>query len=319
MTNDSEKLLTLLKRSAAFKSIREERRICELLQHAGWRAYHSYYYLDLITNKPREIDVLASRFWSRKSRSIEQFVRVILLLEAKSIKDYHLIFSSSEEDSFRGPRLGAHRIWPGDLERYADLLTAKLKSVGTPNDTIIKLLDEFEKISYPGNGHFAIEKLIPDLYPAPAVCTAFRETNIASEKEIDNSVLWRASLALKSAFEADRSAFVEGRLSYVAKLVKWALEDQDLNIDEALDDYTTASANWLDIVHPIVAVNCALWLLKDDGLESIPWCRFVQVGTTDSNIWWFDIVQTSTLNSYFSELTKHYDSVYRRARARLIS
>src|SRR5256885_16591693 len=101
MTDDAstQSLSSKLTSSTSFFSLSSEQRIASTLKDLHWRAIHGCFYPDLKTEKLREIDVLANRKWERRGKSLGVYADVRLILEAKSAKGFHILFSPINRSS----------------------------------------------------------------------------------------------------------------------------------------------------------------------------------------------------------------------------
>ena len=79
--------------STSFQSLSSEQSILTTLKDLNWNAVHSCFYSDGKTEKLREIDVLGRRIWERKLKHRTELADLHLIVEAKSVKGFHLLFS----------------------------------------------------------------------------------------------------------------------------------------------------------------------------------------------------------------------------------
>lgn len=297
--------------SPAFLSLAAEQRVKRVLEAQGWHAEHGTFYRDLSTRKPREIDVTARRTWEIPRKTRDRTLSLDLLIEVKSAKGFHLLFTP-------GPSLragGSHqRFWIGsehaprkrflrDLSRF--LNKEQLGTVGR----------RLNSIAYPREIAAPIAVMV-DPPSAEWESTAFRETNVGSEKELDNSVMWRSGQALRSAFRA--FCDTEYRRAF-----EWTWGDLRYDPEAQADPVGCVLGNFRWQVqrvaqfHPIVVIESELWIARDTDVTRVPWCRFTQVDRSGGAHWWWDVVHSDSFAMYASALTLGYDKALRRSRARL--
>lgn len=304
-------LLHRLEQSSALLSLRMERRICRELQQLKCRVTQSLYYDDPETGKARELDVLAEQIWERKLRSGNQRAFLQILAECKSISGFHLVFSGQTESD--QPIL-PHQHWIGSEDESA---TQRLITQGIRPEIRKRLLELFAKTTYP-NGFMRTLRLRiipPDI---GLTCSAFRETNIKGEKELDNSVVWRASRALQSSFESLKRNILEGDLEWISPTWINGYSEKEW-FSHSLSTIERRS-RFLWLFHPILIVDCPLWLDSESGLKPIHWCRLRLHGfRTVGEDWWFDVVTLEHIFEYLKILTQHYSSNLRRSKAKLVT
>lgn len=296
-----------LANSPAMRSLVMEQGVGKALQGRKWTVSQSTYYIDLEENKIREIDVLAEQRWMipRDDDQERDFLNLHLVIECKSAKGYHLLF---------GPEIGLvaefsdklHRAWLGYEDNSA--LVAQTLAAGQLSEAQVACaLQDFFDIAAPDGKY---RNLALDISPPGAVsrASAFRETNIGHEKDLDTSVLWRASLALMSAVESLKRNSVKWKLEKIRYAADRAKKDaEELGIEPS-GTLATVFINALEevhIFHPIVVIDSMLWKAESAELESLNWCRlkFTISGGSD---WWCDVVQVAHFTDYATAVTKHY-------------
>ncbi len=286
-------------------SLQDERRICSVLEHLKWTAVHGPFYVDGTQAKDREIDVVGYQFWKRDLKRGEERYHVHMIVEAKTMKDYHILASAPRRPA---TRLHETRYWLGYDREFMPELKRRLRTAGVDPDTVVKCSTDFANQAFP-EGHAVVRKLLR-IEPPPAqhVASTFRETNTSNERDLDSSVLWKASVTLRAAFRAlvaDRRDYHSGWIATTdeADLVH-------LNLD-AIDKHV----RMVDYFLPIVVIRSHLWMVGDATVTEIPWFRFVQLnhrGTTD---WWFDVVREDYFKAYAAGATRHYSKELRQVKA----
>ncbi len=301
-----------LRSNLSYASFQSEQSVAKLLANAGWLSTHGLYYNDPLTQKHREIDVVARQIWKRKLKVGEQLVRITVLVEVKSMKGFHLLISeypAESEDFFQ------HIHWFGDPRgKYLEVVQG-LDALGVKADEIDNLVRRLHQYAYPG-GRSRLWKMMIRPHPITTF-TSFRETNLGTEKDLDNSVFWRASQNLRSAhanisddirkthldtligaaeFEASRSK------DWISAVFWWAADRIDI----------------VDIIHPIVVTDAKIWATLNGGPRNRGFARFGSHTYTGLMDWWCDLVNASHLERYIAKLTRHYFRHMQSAKARLL-
>jgi len=297
-----------LSSSPAVASLRAERTIVKILQSLNWEVAHGSFFTDPTTQKPREVDISAERHWTKSSGRRQQYASVILKCEIKSVRDYHLVFAPRAD---REQSDSIQCIWMG----YEDeRLSAELEKAGLESEMINKLLIRFESImSYP-SGVIRPYRLLVDPLPAPVRSTAFRETNIGSEKDLETSVLWKATQSLNSAVQSDQNERLNNAFQDIRDDTQLAVRLRK-NVYKVVSESITSKSNSISLYHPVIVTESKLWYLGGKVLVPIQWCRFCQVGIGSIDRW-FDVVSIAHAKSYFHKLTHHYRSQMMRAGAK---
>jgi hypothetical protein len=182
--------------SEAVQSLLAEQRAANVLSCLHWRVQHGQLYTDPKSGKTREVDLWASSLWSRRSTAGRQYARINLYVEAKTLKNYLLVFTPVATPD---QGISCQDDWIGYRDEPIEAL---LREVGVSDDHIAASARRFERIAFPRRFMRirAMRVGPPDCGP---VCSAFRETNIGNERELDSSVLWKALQSVASAIEAD--------------------------------------------------------------------------------------------------------------------
>lgn len=307
VASPADDLEARLRASGAVESLAAEEAIAETLTQLGWGASHGMYYTDPATGKSRELDVVAAQLWHRDEHGIDLSCTLRLLVESKSARDFHLVFASTPQFHSRNTLA---EWWIGERE-VRDRTIAALLAADVNRDEIAKLRERYDTLSSD------ISKLDPVPIPVAAVGTTYKETNIGGEKDLDNSVLWRAILTLSSATEALRRRQMQTRLE---DLLRTVTEARVLR-DSPLADLRSAIEMLLghrEYYHRIVVIDSPLWMLAGGKLTRVPWCRFEQRNEWDHANDWFDIVARAEFESYAQALTAHFETARQQERAELL-
>ncbi|KAF2336805.1 hypothetical protein [Flavobacterium ginsenosidimutans] len=297
MIEDKNQLINKLFKSSAVNSIILERKVFESLSERKWQVSHSPYYIDFDSKKHREIDVVASKYWNVKD---DFSCRVNLLIECKSLKDYHIIVDNKRNSK----RYELKDFWIGNdnIFHYQKIRKLLKKAKISENDinTIIKKLDLYcspDGIVY-RNANYIFNAFKIDAY------NVFRETNIANTKDIDNSVIWKCQQSLSSCISSIEEMFWAD-IDYSIKRIKNDSLFNSSNLVEEIVCDLIDDAKHKEIVHPVIVVESNLWELNSDGLGKLNYFRLCFQQLRDTELW-VDIVHVDHLDEYFENL-KIYD------------
>jgi len=225
-----------------------------------------------------------------------------VVIECKSAKAFHLLFLPEANDDQLESEI--HYEWLGRDEHEPELLEI-LNTSGLTHHQVKAVLHGLHDATFLDTD-LSVFKLILSPPNLPMRASAFRETNTATDKELDTSVLWRAGLALSSAISSFKERDLSFALDSVRAGAKWQVEHRDgTAIEEVLSRYTVAT-EMINLYHPIVVIDSALWAIKDSKLERIKWCRLEQRTLNGKEDWWCDVVQSDSFQEYVVVLTKHY-------------
>lgn len=302
-----------IRTSEPFRTLTGEQEIAMKLRQLGWAAEQGCYYNDTKLGKVRELDVVAEQMWVRDFDGDTQRVRLRLLVECKSASGYHILFSPSDGRADRD-RLDSH--WLGTEHSMDSHLAGCLRSAGFGRTYIKWILEQFTAYAYPEE-YARVGDLQIDAPSAPMHASAFRETNVKGEKTLDNSVVWRATSSLRSASESLLRRALEVDLEHARVGIEFA--DPDLDPTDAAFDVCTMEANSVDMLYPIVIIESPLWSVEGGQLRRVPWCRLrlINAWWVGSADWWVDVVESNSVDEYFEFLSAHFQTGFRRAKARL--
>ncbi len=300
-------ILTRLKGCSAVHSLSNEQDIVRLLHRRKWRVEHGPFYRDPNTCKLRKLDVAARRAWHRKIRKGPQSVTIELHIEVKSFRDFHLVFA---------PLGYANRIelcqreWIGFHEKeFRDALGKGGATIEELRETMKWFDDACFK-----DGQFRVHRLFVDPPPGWFQSSAFRETNIGGEKDLDASVFWKAMQCVFGAVQSSRKRFLDEVDDILVHAV--ALAPQvDEPVPYVVSQEMQGRMQQVVLYHPIVFVESHLWSFSEGRLEPREWCRFYTLGDG----WperWCDIVSISSASKYIKQLTNFYAIQMQRLRAK---
>jgi hypothetical protein len=255
--------------SQAYKSLVAERDVISACKRLGWKVIHSCYYDDPNENKIRELDVLATQTWTKakgKKRAIS--VQLCLLGECKSAIGYHLLFS---DEPFRSLLThGRYAHWLGDPGEMNGKILNFINSLGLDAAQRIRILNRFEEIAYPRDYAITAPFLV-DPMPAPFEPSAYRETNTQGERELENSVLWKAVRSVGSAMKSFQDAFWGTCVSDFNSAVQYATL-KGHRISEELETAFERRVDTVVLFHPVVFIESHLWKMSGQDVEPVQWC-----------------------------------------------
>lgn len=295
--------------SHAFESLNSEQLIMSSLKSLEWKVLHSCFYPDMTTAKLREIDVLGKQVWARELKRGRELAYLNLVVESKSAKGYHLLFSPSEDPD---SGWGGNSEWLG-FEENRERITKTLDETILKEEQVAFILKKLENMAYPG-GLMFLRSLHIESPPSKIYSSAFRETNIGSVKDLDSSVLWRAGQSLFSAIRSLKEQYLIFCLEDLPLEVEMAQKYKEDLVGKVLE-YLTERLALIDIYHPVVVIDANLWITDKGNLQDIEWCRFEQLGINHSLEWWFDVVHASYFDEYARKITREYQKKFRKVRA----
>lgn len=306
-----ESITDRLQGSTAVASLRQERHIVASFQEAGWQVTHGYYYRDPATGKYRELDVLARRYWAqRRSKRRNYSLVVDVVCEVKSIRDFHLVFAPSiGDDNYDTP---AYKEWFGYHEKR---LAATLDAAGATAEVMTRMLAYFRHACYARGNEFGRPyKLFIDPPHVDFRASAFRETNIGSDKELDNAVFWRSLQLVFAAIASIRESFLDLRFQEIAGSIAYARHaklDVALRMAETDIDF---GAEHVQVIHPVVVVDARMWVITGREINEITTCRFLR-RSRDYPASWCDVVTMADASRYIAALSEYYAGQARKRRA----
>ena len=302
-----------LLRSEAVASLASELQIANRFKEFGWSTAHGSFFVDPVTDKLRETDVLAKRSWQRGSYAERQMAHLDLVVEFKSIRGYHLVFAPS---SFFPEYAPIEREWVGYASERSTHQTHLLNALGRTNlekNTVTSMLRRFFDLMYP-EGMMIVGDLVVDPPPAPFAASAYRETNIGGQKDLSASVLWKAVQTLSAFLEQARADYVTDSFDSVWLPVDYARSQKLDVVDTLLDDLAEIGRK-VRLFHLIVVVDSPLWALDGSSLREFPWCRFHRLNQDGLMSTWYDVVHSEVLDEYLHLVTTHYDQKMKEAGA----
>jgi hypothetical protein len=250
--------------------------------------------------------------WQTKTKS-KKSAAVVLAVECKTMRGFHILVNDAPIPLLFQTSGLAH--WVGytihdERERIGDLLR---KHQYSPTEAI-QVLKGLSKACYP-RGMASVYGLLVPPPPVPVCFTAFRETNVGSEKDLDSSVLWRAFLALDSctnSLEKSRTDAFFDDLSIDALAFQHDGEEKLSVFVHTIDRYSKSV--WL--YHPVVVTDAKLWRSAEGTLTELKMARYVRTDGFYSVNKWFDVVPREHFPEYAEHVASHYEEVFRSVRAK---
>lgn len=299
--SENEDVKTRLLKSDAVTSLRAEQEVVSAFKRLDWWfVEHAPYYRDKVTGKPREIDVLARRSWAKEGGRDSRHANLHVLIEVKSLKGYHLVFAPEADDYCQSH---AQCGWVGDVK---DRLPAVLSEGRVTPKLISQLTSRFSELAYPG-GTIVVGSLRVQPPQAQVYATAFRETNIGSDKELDNSVLWKAIQGLSSALDSYRQRQEDNFLSNLSLTLSWAVPEGK-DVAGLVEHDFTSSVRSVTLYHPAVVVDARLWVSRGEELDEVEHARVYVPSPEKYPARWFDVVTRRSVGQWIDQLTAHYSS-----------
>lgn len=296
---------TRLMSTTSFRSLQSERNIIAVLKKLGWDTTHAAYYHDPIFGKTREIDVVGRAAWRREHEvgTLRNYLN--LVFEAKSNAGYHLIFAPEELK-----RIGSHEHWIGSDNETRKSVLNRLEAIGVRPEQLREIDRSIDEAASPNDGIFLFHGLRATPPAAPFYTSAYRETNIGGEKELDNSVFWRAGRALFSAVNSYKEWIFNNEMHDTIAFTSEAIKAEDPPTIEAMK-WLTGFVRDYYMFHPILVIDSPMWAVNGSELEPLKWCRFIETEFGGTYDWWFDVVHSSEVEVYLTKLSKHYANFYK--------
>lgn len=301
---DPKSLEERLAASEAFRTLRAEREAVDAMGRHGWDARHSPFYKDRATGKFRELDAIGRRIWESIDPKVRITARVHLFVEVKSSREFHILCAGQALSS---RRFQGNEYWLGYCEETLSKLGSAAAEFGLKPSEVKDFIHGVEKICFPKHTmrvtHFRI-----DAMPAVHSFTAFRETNTSLEKDLDNSVLWRAVSALRSAVSSAKGEMIEGIVGDSRVDMEAARRHKKSFISQAgtIDNRSSS----IDFYVPIVVIESRLWSAESDTPVEIEWFRLVENNVLGGSENWTDVVNRAHLNTYISAVTEYFERTF---------
>jgi hypothetical protein len=300
----------LLKSSEAYRSLKAEQDVAACLARLGWQTTQSPYYVDGKTTKPRELDVAASGYWKKPRKAGDLVARVDLLIEVKTNSDFHILCAGQTSGPFG---FAGNEHWMGYSEETRTKLEEQLSRFQLKNNEILDFIHKVERVAFPR--HTMRTSVLRVKPPPIEYCfSAFRETNGKTDKELDNSVLWRATMALRSAVVSAKVERVDGLAIDMATDLEVARR-RKLPFKSAMGTINR-HACMINFYLPIVVMESRIWSTQSAEPEELKWVRLIQFGTFGNMQDWVDVVNLNHFEEYLQTQTEYFGRAFGRARAK---
>lgn len=295
-----------IQNSVAFKALKDEQRILKKLNKLGWAANQGTFYSDASTDKIREIDVIGNKSFRNNSDADSINSKITLVIESKSLSNYHLLFSGNY-NSFHNS-FAENEFWIGYEDEALEKINKALINLNLPKEQITQILIGLNKLSFPDEMMLTSDfRICP--FPIDNNFTAFSETNIAKEKGIEASVLWKAQSALKSCIQSFKNQIILNLITDLTGYLEYEINynQEDMLVEPALFELKYAP-NTIHFFHPIISIESSLWSTMTEKPQLLKWCRFYQNIHGGSNNWWVDIVTKDDIPEYLEKITDYYNN-----------
>lgn len=298
MENLSEIKKKLLS-SDSIKSLIIESTVFNFFEKQSWQTEHSPYFLDSNSKKLRELDVKARKYFKKDGYSSD----VDILIECKSLNRYHIIANNKST-----PKNDFDFIWMGNyVDNDFNRLDELLLKYNFTSEEIIYIKQKLYEYCVPNNTFKWLDyKLQPFEIPT---FNAYRETNINTTKDIDNSVIWKCIMSLQSAINAHEELLLLN-IDYCINENIHHEFSRIKKIELLIKDLINRS-NHIYFIHPVIIVESKLWEFKDNkDLEELKYFRLnIQHFFTDG--FWVDVVNFEHVEEYL-EKSKNYIEFHKK-------
>ncbi len=285
-----------IKNCQAVKSMLEEMRISSSMKALDWSVTDNPYYEDVESGKFRELDVFGRLGLELKSK--ELYYEFELLVESKSVSNYHILFSNS--DRFITSDLD--KDWLGDHIQKGSAVFSVLQQAGLSTNDIRILFEKVRSKFYPNESwifadfQYSFFKKIESFY-------SFRETNVGVVKELNNSVVWKSFQEPLTVNKSIRKRHLDNMLEDLQYYIEQ--QEGETPVDsafECLQNYLTR----ITYIQPVLVVDGNLWKINVQGIvSSIPYARLLQTDLFGNNYFWIDIVNRKNFDTYIKAVTDH--------------
>ncbi|MGD9523393.1 MAG: hypothetical protein AB7N73_05665 [Gemmatimonadales bacterium] len=307
MTKD---IASILQSSDAALSLGAEGHVFAAFQKRGWETAQGVMYLDAATKKYRELDILSQRLWRHPTKAHHGITTVRFLVEVKSLGGYHLLLPRASVDSVLTI---ATRFWLGDKDRgrYRWLLSA-LEREGFTIEQCVELVQDFGSSLFPDVKRSPRASAI-EPPPIRSTATSFRETNTKITKDLDASVLWRATASLRSVVRSCFNKEMSINREFIGQAAFFAGADPAKRFEEVRKSLRRQALRVTEH-HPVVVSDAQMWEVNGKTLTNLDWCRLVQRDAVGDVVFWCDVVHSDSLSRYVDYCTQYYDRSMRKRR-----
>ncbi len=279
--------------SSSLKSLMIESKVYNELKDLGWYTEQSPFFRDSKSGKMRELDVKGRKYFQKEPYSCD----VDILVECKSLKNYHIVANNPS------PNNGFFDfIWTGNYTyNKLNKLDELLFKYNFNTEEIIYIKEKLENYCVLDSGYRWLDyKLNPFKIP---VYNAYRETNVNTTKDIDNSVIWKCVLSLQSAILAHEELLLEN-IEYI--ILEHTNQDiSKLKTVEKIIESLIDRSNHIYFIHPVIVVESKLWeFTKNNDLKELKYFRF-NIQRFFENSLWVDIVNFEHIEEYLKKSNEY--------------
>lgn len=294
-----EDIKNKLLKSSSLRSLIIESKVYNELDKLSWQTEQSPFFIDSNSKKMRELDVKARKYFTKDSYSCD----VDMLVECKSLKNYHIIANSPSLDNG-----DFDFIWLGNYTyNKVNKLDELLFKYGFNTEENVYIKEKLEEYCVPDSTYRWLDyKLEPFKIPT---FNSYRETNVNTTKDIDNSVIWKCILSLQSAILAHEELLLTNIECIILESIHLNISKLK-KIDNIIESLKEIS-NHMYFIHPVIVVESKLWeFTKKNDLKELKYFRFnIQKFFEDSL--WVDIVNFEHVDEYLKK-TKEYISFHKK-------
>lgn len=296
----------------ALASLRDELRLQAALARKEWVSIHSHHFFDLREQQWRELDAVASRMWSGYLAKNPIKIKVVFLVESKSLAEKHLLLPAHKllKQAIVFDWLGSSR-WRN--ERFIIYEEAGLdRRLATTIDTALTggaadVMPNAPNILLPPR---------KSIWHATGLVEARNQAGKAkkSDDELGSSVVWRARLALQSAAQALAHNEIESAARDLRLAIQFARlrqisrqEDPTFDIGAQIAAEVAKNPFTITIFHPVVVVDADIWGVNEDDVTPVEHTRVHLTGISRYPYFWFDLVKRERVESVVRDAQASYD------------
>lgn len=298
---EQNELINRLLNSDALNSLKIESQVYNILLKLKWNPEQSPYFLDITSNKFRELDIKARKYFKKEDYSCD----VNILIECKSLKNYHII-ANNEANSNSDFEL----VWTGSyIFQNVNKLDNLLYKYDFNTEECTYIKENLENYCIVNGVYRWLDYFIKPFNIS--TFNAYRETNINNTKDIDNSVIWKCIQSLQGAMTAHEDLLLD-------RIENEIIEAKNQNVSnfKKIDDLIKRlclSSNHIFFIHPVIVVESKLWEFTNKGeLKELKYFR-LNIQKFFEEEFWVDIVNFDHISEYLNK-SKEYISFHSRRR-----
>lgn len=291
-------------------SIALEQQVDAVLDRYGWRIERNAGYDDVAEDKRREMDVIASRSWTR-TNGRDVIVRLELVVETKLLKGAEvLVGEDSKSKTQYGERCYFSWLGLDDPDVHTQVYRA-IEAGGASKEVTARTMKRFEELAYPPPENYAPTfDLIADAPKAPIYGTMVRLT---TDKGDDvNSFASHGLRAAVSAVRARARDAIANRAEVLRNDIAVALASDD---ETLIDDALESAMSLVELFHPLVVADVKLFAVYLQDVRETPWCRVAALESWSGERPWVDFVSLDAFDGWVADVTRYYDDFFRAAKS----